>query len=233
MRGMRTSLLVGVVGVVWVAGLTSCTCMKDCCRDMEKGVVLFNGKNLDGWKAVSADPAVATRAVWSVEDGVLSCRGTPVGFLYTDRQFTDFKLEVEYRWKPGSTPGNSGIFSRINGPLRPLPSCVEVQLQHGNAGDVLTLQGMGMSTNQARFFHVAKHALAGDIDGVKKLVDAERPAGEWNQVEIVAEGSRYSVWINGQKVNVVEGLPVIPGPVGLQSEGGEIDFRKVTLKPLR
>jgi hypothetical protein len=193
---------------------------------------LFNGRNLKGWNHVLADPQARPEATWSVRDGVLICTGTPVGFLYSDREFTNFRMVAEYRWPPGAKPGNSGLFSRINEPMKSLPRCVEVQLMHGNAGDVLTLQGMTMAAGQERSFEVKNHELAGDIRGVKKTQDAENKAGEWNQVEILAQGGDYSVWMNGQKINAVSGIEIKTGPVGLQSEGGEVQFRRVTVTPL-
>lgn len=195
-------------------------------------MVLFNGKDLRGWKHVLAEPAVAKEQVWTVRDGMILCQGTPLGYLYTDRIFTSFRLEVEYRWAPGATPGNSGLFSRIHGTPRALPRCAEVQLQHGNAGDVITLQGMKLGANQPRYFHIDRHAVAGDIDGVKKLEAAEAAPGEWNRVEVLADQGTYTVWINGKKVNEVTGVEVVPGPIGLQSEGGEIHFRRVVVTPL-
>ena len=146
--------------------------------------------------------------------------------------FTNFRLVVEYRWPPGQKPGNSGILTRINGPVRALPRAAEVQLMHGNAGDVLGLQGMQVLDGQPRFFAVNAHEIAGDIRGVKKLVDAEQPPGEWNRVEVLAEGGSYTVWMNGQQINHAVGVEIRPGPIGLQSEGGEIHFRRATLTPL-
>jgi hypothetical protein len=193
---------------------------------------LFNGRNLHGWSYVSADPSVPQGEVWSVQDGILTCEGTPVGFVHRGPDVQDFRMVVEYRWKPGTKPGNSGIFSRIKGPMKPLPHAIEVQLMHGNAGDTLGLQGKKVSAEQPRFFSVKQHALAGDIAGVRKLQDRERPAGEWNRVEILAIGPRYTVWMNGELVNQVVGVEVSSGPVGLQSEGGVIQFRRVRLAPL-
>jgi hypothetical protein len=195
-------------------------------------VDLFDGSTLDGWKHVLADAGVPRERVWSVREGMIVCQGTPLGYLHTVREFTSFRLRLEYRWAPGAKPGNSGIFSRINGAPRPLPRTVEVQLMHGSAGDVLTLQGMKLGAGQPRYFHVAKHELAGDIDGVKKLSDAEKAPGEWNQVEILAQADRYTVWVNGQQVNEATGVEVLPGPIGLQSEGGEIHFRRIAVTPL-
>jgi hypothetical protein len=163
---------------------------------------------------------------------MIICRGEPLGVLFTTTEFTSFRLIVEYRWPPRRQPGNSGILTRINGPARALPRCAEVQLQHGNAGDVLGLQGMAVTVGQPRFFEVKAHPVAGDIAGVKKLMDAEKPAGEWNRVEVLARGGRYTVWVNGQLVNEATGVEISAGPVGLQSEGGEIQFRRATLTSL-
>jgi hypothetical protein len=188
---------------------------------------------LAGWKHVSADASVPLAAVWSVQDGVIVCKGEPIGFLYTDKTFANFRLLVEYRWPPGQKPGNSGIFSRITEPMGALPRCVEIQLMHGNAGDVLGLQGRSVQADQPRFFAVKNHKLAGDIAGVKKSDDREKSPGEWNRVEFLVQDGNYTVWMNGEKINEVAGVEVVDGPVGLQSEGGEIHFRRVTLTPLR
>lgn len=210
--------------------LAACNCCSP--RSRSATVDLFDGSTLDGWKHVLADAGVPRERVWSVREGMIVCQGTPLGYLHTVREFTSFRLRLEYRWAPGAKPGNSGIFSRINGAPRPLPRTVEVQLMHGSAGDVLTLQGMKLGAGQPRYFHVAKHELAGDIDGVKKLSDAEKAPGEWNQVEILAQADRYTVWVNGQQVNEATGVEVLPGPIGLQSEGGEIHFRRIAVTPL-
>ena len=51
-------------------------------------------------------------------------------------------------------------------------------------------------------------------------------------MEILAQGPRYQVWINGKLVNDADGVDVSSGPVGVQSEGGVVQFRRVTLTPL-
>jgi len=218
-----------VAGTAALLGIASCSGPRS---GSGAGIELFNGRSLAGWKHVLADPSVPQGKVWSVRDGMIVCQGEPFGFLYTDREFTNFRLEVQYRWPPGAKPGNSGIFSRVNDFSRAIPRCVEVQLMHGSAGDVLTLQGMKLGAEQPRYFHIANHAVAGDIDGVKKTQDAEAAPGEWNRVEILAQGGSYTVWINGQKVNEAVGVELQRGPIGLQSEGGEIHFRRVMITPL-
>jgi hypothetical protein len=195
-------------------------------------IELFNGKDLTGWQQVLAAPDVKLSQVWSVQDGILTCQGKPLGFLYRGPAVTNFRLVVEYRWPPGMDPGNSGIFSRITEPFKALPCTVECQLKHGSAGDVLGLQGKPIAAGQPRFFEVKKHAVAGDISGVAKMLDAEKPPGEWNRVEILAQGPRYQIWINGKLVNDAQGVSVVAGPIGLQSEGGMVQFRRVALTPL-
>ena len=97
---------------------------------------------------------------------------------------------------------------------------------------MLGLQGMQVAGGQPRYFEVMNHAVAGDIRGVKKTADAERPGGEWNRVEVLAQGDSYTVWMNGQEINQARGVEIRSGQIGLQSEGGEIHFRRVTLTPL-
>jgi hypothetical protein len=209
-------------------GLASCSTVDESKHPTE----LFNGKDLVGWKTVLADPALQMSQVWSVEGGILTCQGKPLGFLYRGPAVSNFRMEVEYRWPPGTEPSNSGIFSRIAQPYTALPRAVEVQLKHDSAGDVLGLQGKPIAGGQPRFFEVKKHAVAGDIAGVAKLLDAENPPGEWNRVEILAYGASYQVWVNGKLVNDVSGVDLSPGPVGIQSEGGVVQFRRVALTPL-
>ena len=213
------------MGAVLLLTVTSCSSP----APRHAAIELFDGKTLSGWSYLLADPQVKMEQVWSVQDGILTCQGTPVGFIYKGPEVTDFRLIVEYRWPPGSEPGNSGIFSRISKPMKGIPPAIECQLKHGSAGDVLGLQGKKIAAGQPRFFSVSKHPLAGDIAGVAKTADAENPPGEWNRVEILAQGPRYSVSINGKVINTAKGVEVVPGPIGLQSEGGVIQFRQATL----
>lgn len=227
---MKTTLSFVIAVTLVLAAFTACNTPRP--GSVGRTLELFNGNDLAGWDHVLAEPNVPRQAVWSVRDGVLVCKGTPLSVLQTERAFANFRLLLEYRWAPGAKPGNSGLLTRINGPRRPLPRCAEVQLQHGSAGDVLGLQGMSVAGGQPRYFEVMNHAVAGDIRGVKKTTDTERPSGEWNRVEVLVRGDSYTVWMNGQEINQARGVEIRSGQIGLQSEGGEIHFRRVTLTPL-
>jgi hypothetical protein len=207
-------------------------------RADEGTIRLFNGKDLSGWRAVLVDPAVKMEQVWSVRDGVLVCKGEPLGYLHTDRDFTSYRLVVEWRWAPGTTVTkeqvpNSGVLMRVNGPPKGIPRSYEAQLRSGNAGDLYGFWGMKLAGDPQRMRSRSDNPLLGEMTGVMRAADLERPIGEWNRYEIVLEGSRITVHVNGTKANEATGLEVLAGPVGLQSEGGEIHFRTVELTPMR
>jgi hypothetical protein len=224
----KTLMLGGCLALLTISVASCC-----CTTPKTKTVELFDGKSLDGWQYALADASVGRDQVWSVENGILKCKGDPIGVLYKGPEVTDFDLEVEYRWAPGQTPGNSGIFSRIERPATPPPKAIEIQLKHGSAGDVMGLRGKVISADQERSISIKAHPVAGDISGVSKLQDAEKAPGEWNKVLLKARGDVYTVYVNGKLVNEAKGVDVSRGPVGVQSEGGEVHYRRVALTPLK
>lgn len=192
----------------------------------------FNGRDLKGWTYRLDKPDVPMSAVWSVREGILICTGEPLGYLSTTQAYTNVRVVVEWRWAPGKPPGNSGVLLRINGEPRALPRCLEAQLQSGNAGDLLGLHGMGITGEATRVQKIPNHKLAGDITIVRKLAALENPPGEWNRYEIELRGESLRAWINGTLANEATGCEVLAGPVGFQSEGGEIHFRRIEVMPL-
>ncbi len=198
---------------------------------------LFNGRDLSGWSSFLADPVAKTADVWSVRDGMIVCRGEPVGFLFTKQKFTSFRLVVEWRWAPGTVVTrdrvpNSGVLMRISGDLRAIPRAIEAQLRSGDAGDVYGFWGMKVTGDPARARSRSGDPALGDMSGVAKSEGAENPVGQWNRYEILLDGTRLEVSVNGRKVNEATVADVVPGAIGLQSEGGEVHFRKVELTSL-
>lgn len=195
-------------------------------------VELFNGKNLDGWSHLLVDKSLTKEDVWSVEDGILICKGKPLGYLQTDASYKDFVLNLEWRWAPGTEPTNSGVLLRIAAePETFLPKCVEAQLQHQSAGDLYGFFGANI-TGDAERFKVIENEKIGTFNAVSKITGAERPPGEWNHYRIKVLGDTIKLHINGELVNEASGIDTIAGPIGLQSEGSEIHFRNIRLEPL-
>jgi hypothetical protein len=72
--------------------------------------------SLDGWKSYHQDGA-QTADVWSLnDDGVLHCKGSPLGYLYTEKGYGNFVLELDWRWPPGKEPGKGGVLIRTTRP---------------------------------------------------------------------------------------------------------------------
>ena len=196
---------------------------------------LFASKNLDDWDFFLIENGKKDVVFSFTEEGTLYCAGKPFGYLCTKEKYRDFKLTVQWRWPEGVEPTNSGVFLRINGESKGfLPRCVEAQLQHGSAGDLWAFHGMGLAGyDKARFTHnTPGNDVTGETRGVKKLVDAERPAGRWNTYEILCQDGTIVVSVNGTIVNWTKDFEDIAGAVGLQSEGGPIEFRNMFITPL-
>jgi len=235
MRRIGYFLTCAAVGVFLSCGTTSDTSVPDppAPETSEPQIIeLFNGANLDGWEAFLVDPEVAKEDVWSVHDGILVCKGEPLGYLYTDASYTSFKLLVEWRWAPDSEPGNSGVLMRISGEHKGIPRAIEAQLKSGNAGDLFGFHGLKIDGAEERKRSASGHELLGDLVGISKIEANENAPGAWNAYEITLDGSDLTVSVNGKKVNEAENIEVLAGSIGLQSEGGEIHFRKVQLTHL-
>ena len=192
---------------------------------------LFDGASLEGWEVFLEDPDVAREDVWSVQDGMLVTTGEPLGFLHTTEQFQDFELVVEWRWAPGTEPGNNGTLMRINGELSPVPRCIEVQMKSGNEGDVYGFHGMRIEGPPERTT-ASENDLVGEYVGVERMEDAWNPPGEWNRYDIRVKGGDITVHLNDTLVNEVTNAEIVSGPIGVQSEGGIAQFRKIRITPL-
>jgi hypothetical protein len=221
------------------AAALAATLVSSAASAQPQGVRLFNGKDLSGWSHFLVDPKVPATDVWSVQGGELVCKGEPLGYLYTNAEYTSFKLIVEWRWAPGAAARlgkvpNSGVLMRVNGEPKPkgVPRAYEAQLQAGNAGDLYGFWGMPLEGAADRRREGKGHELLGDMVGFKKLEAAEKPEGEWNTYEITLDGPSLVVLVNGKKLNEASGATVMPGRIALQSEGGEIHFRRVEIWPI-
>lgn len=188
-------------------------------------IQLFNGKDFAGWiKVIKAEPGSSPDTTWTVTNGVIRCTGKPFGYLMTQQSYVDYKLHVEYRWYGTSEQMNSGIFVLKTGPdTFFLPKAIETQLHKGDAGDFVllskaTINGLDNPSNRS----------------IKKMADSsEKPDGEWNSVDIVVKGNTIASSVNGVLQNTGKDAYADSGSVCLQSEGGPIEFRAITIEPLK
>jgi hypothetical protein len=184
------------------------------------------------WKAFHEDSGVKLEDVWLIRDGTVITKGSPQGYLRTKQDFTNFVLKLEWRRPKDKKPGRGGVLVRMTGKDKIWPKSLEAQLNAGAAGDFWGLGGYELAGPEERTTS-SEHPQLGKLTNVKKIKDAEKPPGEWNQYEIIANGDVVTLVINGQEVNRATGCDVVPGKICLTAEGDEIHFRNVRLAPIK
>lgn len=170
---------------------------------------IFNAKDLSGWKAP------ADNKWWKVVDGVLvgendeSQKGS---MLYSEKSYGNVVVEAECRW---SGEIDSGIMLR-----KP-----EIQCQIGISRSL-------KKDMTCSFYAHGKYPDAAQAKGVEKLLKE----GDWNLIRFQAVGSKYTTWLNGEKVLEYED-PAFPNaaPIGLQIHPKlkmKVEFRNIKAKEL-
>jgi len=195
-------------------------------------VALFNGRNLDGWKGLVADPpkrAKMTKAElaaaqakadermrdhWKAADGALVFDGKGDS-LCTAKDYGNFELLVD--WKI-LKDGDSGIYLRGSPQVQIWDPAVKAAMGVGSGG---------LFNNQK--------------NPSKPTTTADKPVGEWNTFRIRMVGEKVSVWLNDTLVvdNVVlenywdRSQPIYAtGQIELQNHGNTLYFKNVYLKEL-
>lgn len=175
---------------------------------------LFNGKDLTGWRLIKAESDNG----WSVKDGLLQNRVVKTkdkhfGNLRTNAEFEDFNLKVEVSTVEGS---NSGIYLR---------GIYEVQIME-SFGKPLDSHHMGALYSR-----------------ITPSVNAEKPIGEWQTLDITLVDRHLTVILNGK--TIIDNQPVLgctggaltsdefkPGPIFLQGDHTDVNYRKMVLTPV-
>lgn len=212
------------------------------CRDAEseeRGVPLFNGKDLAGWKAygraAKEGPTTPIEASdsWSVADGILKCAGKPTGFLITEKEYANYVLRLKWRYPKDLKAGNSGVLIHCQKENAVWPVCVEAQLRSGRAGDLWlqTAANVKLTVEAAR--RDADDKTMRHIWRSPKDEPIEKPFGEWNDYEIACKDGSISVAVNGKVVNEGKDCNLTKGRIALQAEGTEIHFKDVRIELLK
>lgn len=180
-------------------------------------IVLFDGKSLEAWKLTSP----GARNGWSIEDGVLvnkpvqpqGGRRVSYGNLRTVAEFEDFKLKLEVNVLKGE---NSGVYLR---------GIYEVQVcdSYGRKLD--------------------SHNMGGLYSRITPTVNAERPPGEWQTMELTLVERHATVVLNGTKI--IDNEPLLgctggalwsdefkPGPIYLQGDHTGVKYRNIVIAPV-
>jgi hypothetical protein len=180
-------------------------------------VNLLDNKDLKGWKLVEQNRANG----WSVVDGILindpvQKEGTThvtYGNLRTLQEFEDFNLKLDVNVPAQS---NSGVYLRGR---------YEIQVSDSYG---LPLDPHNMGALYSR---------------LKPTVSAEKPAGEWQSLNMTLCDRHLTVILNGK--TIIDNQPVYgptggaltsdvfaPGPIYLQGDHGKISYRNIILTPI-
>ena len=198
---------------------------------------LFNHKDLTGWYSFLATKGKDNdvEKVFVVEDSLLHISGKEFGYICTHKEFTNFHLAAEFKWGTKKyPPRDADTTKRDNGIcyyFSPLakdtvwPVCFECQVQEGDVGDIWMVGNTTMVVKGVR-------SIPKDYQRIKKNRDAEKPTGEWNRLEIIANKGKVSYIVNGVIVNEGESLSISKGKILVQSEGAEIFYRKIDIAEL-
>lgn len=198
--------------------------------------LLFNGKNLDGWRTFQGKEISG----WKVIDGDLNNSGVGSdhgGDIITKVKYQNFELLLEWKIAPQS---NSGIFYHVNEKIGTAiyESGPEYQLIDDKGWPDKLRDDQYSGANYG--MHAPKNALVKDVN-------------EWNQTRIIVEGAHVQHYLNGVKVVDYQlwdndwtllkekgkwkdysyyGM-ARKGPIGLQDHGGLAQFRNIKIKVIK
>jgi hypothetical protein len=163
-------------------------------------ISLFNGKDLTGWVKMHEVQA-------EVRDGLLHI-GKGMGWLRTEREFSDFVLEFE--WRALEDKYDSGLFFRAGLEGKPWPDkSYQVNLRYDMLG--------------------------GLVKGFTPVVPAETPKmplNQWVKFRLEARGNRVSLDVNGERAWETDKVEPGRGYLGIQIEDRAFDFRNLRVKDL-
>ena len=188
---------------------------------------IFDGKTLNGWTLVDKNKPGNG---YIVENGAIVCPSTGGGNLLTDKDYANFILRFEFKMEPA---GNNGIGIRapVAGDIAYTGMEIQV-LDHDN------------EKYKGKLKPTQYHGSIYDVVGAK--TGALKPVGQWNKEEIMANGRKIKVTLNGKVIvdaNLDDvkdpavlakhpGLARTTGRIGFLGHGSRVEFRNLQVKEL-
>lgn len=185
-------------------------------------IPLLNGKDLTGWEVIEGKAES-----WGVNDGVLSTTGEHGGWLSTLKEYDNFQLDLDFKVVAA---GNSGVFLRSPHKGDPAYVGMEIQVLDDYAPEYATLKPWQYT---------------GSIYAVQAPSSrATKRAGEWQHMQITAQGTHVKVVLNGtttidadllqhmDKEKEHPGLKRRGGFIGLQNHSTRVEYRNITIREL-
>lgn len=228
------ALLAGAVSLALMAAAPAA-------QNAEAGFTpLFNGKDFTGWIYGQRPNGTENKTGkgYQIENGVIYSTKEDGGNLYTEKEYANFALRFEFRLTPNA---NNGI--GIRAPLVGDAAYVGMEIQ------VLDDSGSMYTKLEPGQYHGSVYKVAPAKRGFQK------PVGEWNSEEIVADGRRITVTLNGttivdcnlddvkdeavlkehrdlSKPEGSRGIANTKGHIGFLGHGAHVEFRNIRIKVL-
>jgi hypothetical protein len=200
---------------------------------------LFNGKDLTGFKASEQQGKH-----WTVKDGVLDLN--PEGkkgdmTLWTEKQFADLTLTFDWRWSgPAKKMPRPIILPSGDEKMDENGKPVTVEIEERDSGIYLrgsskaqvNLWAWPVGSGEVYGYRTDKKQPAEVRAGVTPKKAMDKPAFEWNHMEITLKGDRLTVKLNGEEVITNAQLPGVParGALAFQDHGQAIQFKNIYIK---
>lgn len=202
MKKSNVILMLAAISMMLVTGFTQL-------QKEPKLKKIFNGKNLDGWKAPEGN------IWWTAEKGILKAKSDPTkkgSILWTNGEYKDFIIQVDFKMGEGTV--DSGIFIRTE----------NEQIQIGESGS--------LKRDMTGSPYIPGKGYPVEASNVKELLKLK----DWNTMKVKAVGSVYTIWLNGAEVLTFDSESAIEkGPVGLQLHPGrdmDIEFKNILFAEL-
>lgn len=205
---------------------------------------------------------IDSRRVFSVVkmDGkpAIKVSGEHFGGLSTKDEYSNYHLSLQFKWgeakyapKLGQKRDSGLLYHGVGeqgwGDTFWLQS-QEFQVQEGDCGDYWGVAGDGFDVPVVGEGENFTYNPLGQVKTfnekspngrhVSKSRDAEKPTGRWNTLELYCFGDSAVHVVNGKVVmklyhsRLPDGKPLRRGKIQLQSEGAEVYYRNIVLRPI-
>lgn len=120
-------------------------------------------------------------------------------------------------------------------------SCLEMQIQEGDMGDLYALAGTNATVrqNDSNTWDPTAPNLKLTKKTTKRSFDNESPHGEWTRLDLYVVNDKAIHMVNGKVVLALEdalsksGKPLLEGQIQIQSEGAEAFLKDIAIRPLK
>jgi hypothetical protein len=126
--------------------------------------------------------------------------------------------------------GGCGDFIMVGGRQKPSLTC---QTRTAPDGQLYFEQGgTSVTRDSGRFNWWGRDPNWKDVLGFRGGRDVEQPASQWNRMQVICDGDSITTIVNGYVVNHGTNSSLTRGKITFQSEGAEILFRQIEIRPL-